>query len=63
MLTQYPKHPDLKDALFLLGQGYEKIGKKGQAAAFYTKLISMPGSDPDDGTVIKAKQALKALEG
>ena len=62
MLTQYPRHPDLKDAVFLLGQCYEKNGKKGQAAAFYTKIISMP-ADPDDGTVAKARRALKALEG
>ena len=62
MLTQYPRHPDLKDAVFLLGQCYEKSGKKGQAAAFYTKILSM-SSDPDDGTLIKAKRALKALEG
>jgi CRP-like cAMP-binding protein len=62
MFSQYPRHPDLKDAIFLLGQCYEKIGKKGQAAAFYTKIVSLPG-DPEDGAVIKAKRALKALEG
>jgi CRP-like cAMP-binding protein len=62
MLTQYPRHPYLKDVVFLLGQCYERLGKKGQAAAFYTKILSMQ-ADPDDGTVIKAKRALKALEG
>lgn len=62
MLTQYRRHPYLKDILFLLGQCYEKLGKKGQAAAFYTKILAMP-TDPDDGTVAKTKRALKALEG
>ncbi|MDR0582748.1 MAG: cyclic nucleotide-binding domain-containing protein [Treponema sp.] len=64
MLTQYPRHPYLKDVVFLLGQCYEKLGKKGQAAAFYTKILSMPAEDDlDDGTVTKAKRALKAMEG
>jgi TolA-binding protein len=62
LLTKYPKHPDLKDAMFFMGQSYEKAGKKEQAAAFYKKILSM-SNDEDDGTNIKAKRALKALEG
>ena len=62
MLTKYPKHPDLRDAMFYIGQSYDKIGRKEQAVAFYKKILSMP-SDEDDGTTIKAKRALKALEG
>jgi CRP-like cAMP-binding protein len=61
MLTRYPRHPYIKDVVFLLGQCYEKLGKKGQAAAFYTKILSM-STDPDDGTVMRAKRALKAME-
>jgi TolA-binding protein len=61
MITQYPKHPDLRDAIFFIGQSYEKNGRKDQAAAFYKKLLSM-SADDDDGTTIKAKRALKALE-
>jgi CRP-like cAMP-binding protein len=61
MLTRYPKHPDLRDAIFFVGQSYEKVGRKDQAAAFYKKILSM-SSDDDDGTTIKAKRALKALE-
>jgi TolA-binding protein len=60
MLTKYPKHPDLRDAIFFIGQSYEKIGQKDQAAAFYKKILSM-SSDDDDGTTVKAKRALKAL--
>jgi TolA-binding protein len=60
MLTRYPKHPDLRDAILFIGQSYEKNGRKDQAAAFYKKILSM-SSDDDDGTTIKAKRALKAL--
>jgi CRP-like cAMP-binding protein len=62
LLTRYPKHPDLRDAIFFVGQSYEKTGRKDQAAAFYRKILSM-ATDEDDGTTIKAKRALKALEG
>jgi TolA-binding protein len=61
MITKYPKHPDLRDAIFFIGQSYEKTGRKDQAAAFYKKILSM-SPDDDDGTTIKAKRALKALE-
>jgi CRP-like cAMP-binding protein len=60
MLTQYPKHPEIKDAMFIMGQCNEKIGRKDQAAAFYKKILSMsPGED--DGTTTKVKRALGAL--
>jgi TolA-binding protein len=62
LLTRYPKHPDLRDAIFFVGQSYEKTGRKDQAAAFYRKILSM-SADEDDGTTIKARRALKALEG
>jgi CRP-like cAMP-binding protein len=61
MLTKYPRHPDLRDAIFFIGQSYEKNGRKDSAAAFYKKILSM-STDEDDGTTIKAKRALKALE-
>jgi TolA-binding protein len=60
MITKYPKHPDLGDALFFMGQSYEKNGRKDQAMTFYKKILSMTG-DPDDGTHLKARRALKAL--
>jgi len=62
MITKYPKHPDLADALFFMGQSYEKNNRKDQAQVFYKKILSMPGDD-EDGTHIKARRALKALEG
>ena len=60
MITKYPKHPDLKDAMFIMGQCNEKIGRKEQAAAFYKKILSM-GSDDGDGTTAKVKRALGTL--
>jgi CRP-like cAMP-binding protein len=61
MITRYPKHPDLADALFFMGQSYEKNNRKDQAATFYKKILSMNGDD-DDGAHLKARRALKALE-
>jgi CRP-like cAMP-binding protein len=61
MITRYPKHPDLGDALFFMGQSYEKNGRKDQAATFYKKILSMTGNE-DDGSHVKARRALKALE-
>jgi CRP-like cAMP-binding protein len=60
MITQYPKHPDLKDAMFIMGQCNERIGRKDQAAAFYKKILSMSG-DSEDGTAVKVRLALEAL--
>jgi len=61
MITKYPKHPDLGDALFYMGQSHEQNSNKEQAATFYKKILSMPGPE-DDGTHVKARRALKALE-
>ncbi|MDR2478071.1 MAG: cyclic nucleotide-binding domain-containing protein [Treponema sp.] len=62
MLTQYPRHPDIRDTMFYIGQANEHLGKKEQAAAFYKKILSMPAGE-DDGTTVKTKRALKAMEG
>jgi CRP-like cAMP-binding protein len=60
VISTYPKHSYLGTALFFMGQSYEKIGRKDQAAAFYKKVLSIPG----DGEVCsKAKQALEAMVG
>jgi CRP-like cAMP-binding protein len=61
MITRYPKHPDLADALFFMGQSYEKNNRKDQAVTFYKKILSMSGDD-DDGAHLKARRALKVLE-
>jgi TolA-binding protein len=62
MLTRYPKHPDIKDVMFVMGQCNEGLKRKEQAAAFYKKILSMSGND-DDSITIKTKRALSALGG
>jgi len=62
MITKYPKHPDLADALFYMGQSYEKNNRKDQALVFYKKILSMPGKE-EDGIKVKANRALKAAGG
>jgi TolA-binding protein/CRP-like cAMP-binding protein len=61
-LQTYPRHPDIADALFYMGQCYEKKGDKARASGFYKKILSMP-LDEDESARIKAKRALKAMEG
>jgi TolA-binding protein len=61
VLTKYPKHPELGNALFFMGQSYEKLYRKDQAAAFYKKILTIV-VDEEEGVHIKAKRALKALE-
>jgi len=58
MLTQFPKHPELTETMFIMGQCNEKIGRKDQAIAFYKKIVSMGG---DDTAIDKARRALSAL--
>jgi len=60
MITKYPKHPDLADALFCMGQSHERTNNKDQASVFYKKILTMSGND--EGTNLKARRALKALE-
>jgi CRP-like cAMP-binding protein len=62
MITKYPRHPDLGSGLFFMGQSYEKLGRKDQAATFYKKILTM-NTDEDSAVHIKAKRALKALTG
>ncbi len=61
MISTYPKHPDLGNALYFIAQCYEKKGDKDRAATFYKKILSM-NQDEDDSVHLKAKKALKALE-
>jgi TolA-binding protein len=60
MLTKYPKHPEFKDTIFIIGQCNEKLGRKDQATAFYKKILSMCGGEDDD-MAAKVKKALGAM--
>ncbi|MDR2072505.1 MAG: cyclic nucleotide-binding domain-containing protein [Spirochaetaceae bacterium] len=63
MITKYPRHPDLGNGLYFMGQSYEKLGRKDQAATFYKKILTMTTGDDDNAINIKAKRALKAIIG
>ena len=58
---KFPKHPELKDALFFVGRSYEEKGDKARAGGLFKKIISM--GPEDDPVVRKVKKALRALEG
>jgi CRP-like cAMP-binding protein len=60
MLSRYPRHPDLRETVYFLGQSNERLGNKGQAGAFYKKVLSMPAPE-GDGLALKAKRALQGL--
>jgi len=62
MITKYPRHPELGSGLYYMGQSYEKLGRKDQAATFYKKILTMT-SEEDDAINNKARRALKALMG
>jgi len=62
MLTKQPKHPELKETMYIMGQCNEKVGRKDQAEAFYKRIIAIGGSE-DDSAIIKAKRALSLLSG
>jgi TolA-binding protein len=61
IVQKFPKHPEMKDALFFVGRSYEEKGDKAKAGGFYKKIISI-GTE-DDPVVRKVKKALRALEG
>jgi TolA-binding protein len=61
IVQKYPKHPEMKEALFFVGRSYEEKGDKAKAGGLYKKILTM-GTD-DDPAVRKAKKALKTLEG
>jgi hypothetical protein len=62
VITTYPKHPDLIDSLFWLGQAYEKKNELERAKGFYKKILAME-TDEDASVRLKASRALRALEG
>lgn len=62
IIQSYPKHPDMADMLFIMGQSWDKKGDQGKAKAFYSKVLSM-SADDDSSARIKAKKALNALGG
>ncbi len=60
IVQKAPKHPDLREALFLIGRSYEEKGDVGKAGGLYKKILTL--APEDDAVVRKARKALKALE-
>ncbi len=61
LVQDYPKHPDLKDALFFIAQSNEKVGKVSTAKGLYRKLMTM--TSDSDSLHRKVLKAVKVLEG
>jgi CRP-like cAMP-binding protein/predicted negative regulator of RcsB-dependent stress response len=61
IVQKFPKHPDLKEALFFIGKSHEDKGDKAKAGGLYKKILTMPPED--DPVSRRARKALKALEG
>jgi TolA-binding protein len=60
MITRYPKHPSLSDALFYMGQCHEKNGNKDLAITFYKRVDAM-GDETDEGIKTRVSRALAEL--
>jgi TolA-binding protein len=58
---KFPKHPEMKDALYFVARSYEEKGESGKATGLYKKIITM-GSE-DDPVIRKVKKAMRAMEG
>jgi CRP-like cAMP-binding protein/TolA-binding protein len=61
MVQTYPKHPDLADILYYLGQSYNKKGDTERAKGFFKKILTME-KDEDNSTYLRAKKALRSME-
>jgi len=60
LLTKNPSHHEAKEAMFCMGEAYEKMGDKAQAALWYNKLLALPDLEAG-GMRARVKQALKGL--
>lgn len=59
-VQRYAKSPDLKDALFYVGQSYQQRGETERAGSFYSKILSM--EPVEDGLKRKVQKAVRSLE-
>jgi len=60
LLLNNPDHSDAKEAMFYIGEAYEKIGNKAQAVSWYNKLLALPDLEAG-GMRARIKQALRGL--
>jgi len=61
MIQKYPKHPDLREALYYVGMCYEEKGEQEKAKGFYNKILSLVSDE--DPLSRKVKKAVRNLEG
>ncbi|MDR0374309.1 MAG: cyclic nucleotide-binding domain-containing protein [Treponema sp.] len=63
IITKYPKHASIGEALFFMGQACEGAGDDTLAMEFYKKSSLAAIPQKDDGVSLKAVRALKRLQG
>lgn len=61
LVQRYPKHPDLREALYFVGKCYEAKKDTAKAKGLYSKILSLVSGD--DALSRKVKKALRDLEG
>lgn len=61
LIQKYPKHPDLKDALYFIGRSYQGKNDTTWARNFYNKILNLAAED--EPVAVKTRKALKELEG
>lgn len=61
VIQKYPKHPDLKDALYFIGRSYQGKNDITWARNFYQKILGLAGED--EPVAVKSRRALRELEG
>lgn len=60
LIQRYPKHPDLREALFFVGKCYESKKDLAKAKGFYNKILSLVSDE--DPLSRKVKKALRELQ-
>lgn len=60
LIQRYPKHPDLREALFFVGKCYESKKDTAKAAGFYKKILTLVSEG--DALSRKVKKALRELQ-
>lgn len=61
LIQQYPKHPDLGEAIFYVAESNVEMGQTAKAEGLYRKLLSM--TSESDSLFRKVKKAMRDLEG
>ncbi len=61
MIQKYPKHPDLLEGLFYVGECYRQKEEVNKSVGFYKKILTM--AEEDSAVYRKARKALEQLGG